>query len=211
MMAAPQTSSIDPASALSCPGCRARATPGPSAQRCGNCGRRFSLHIGFALDPSVPVPAHDRRLPTIRAKSSSLKSVVISPDGILEAQLDPVVGLLPLEQSGVLFPDVASIAIWRRIDWVQLIVGVLVPLPIAMICTLATAVGAPWPVLLVGTVFGALAAFMIYRAVVVRAHHARIVGRWRTLTIRFDAPFWNRRAFHRELLRRAGAGEAEIP
>ena len=206
---------LDPATALSCPRCKAPASPSSAVQRCARCGGAFTLHVGWALDPSTPLPPYDRALPSIRVKSSVqmvLQTGVVAAEGVMLGELDPVIGLVATNETGVMFPDVGSVAVHRTIDFVSLVVAVLVPLPIAgSLVSIGLQPDAPYGFLVVAALFALLAAWMIYRAAFIRKHWVRVVGRYRTIAIRFDTPLRRRRAFHAELLRRAGIAPAPIP
>jgi hypothetical protein len=199
--------------ALTCPRCLAAATPAPTAQSCASCHGSFGLYAGPRLEASVVPPPVDPRLPRIVVKSAGvvlMKRGMVAPEGVSEGTLDPVTGFIPMDQSGVLYTDVITIAVWRKIDVVRLVVALLIPLPVAILFVVA-AVSA-WAGLLVpAAAFAAIVAYMLYRALSLRAHMVRIAGTWRTITIRFDSPMWRRRRFHDELLRRVGIAAAGIP
>lgn len=211
----PPQSPIDPSKALSCPRCSAPAQPSTAVQRCARCGGAFTLQVGYALDPSTPLPPYDRALPSIKVKASVqmvLQTGTVAPEGVMLGELDPVIGLVATNEAGVMFPDVGSVAVHRTVDFVSLVVAVLVPLPIAGGLTLiAMQPKTPIGFLVVAGLFGLLAAWMIYRAAFIKKHFVRIVGRYRTLSVRFDTPLRRRRAFHDELLRRAGIAPSPIP
>jgi len=59
--------------------------------------------------------------------------------------------------------------------------------------------------------FGAITVLMLVRAIGTQRNYVRVAGVWRTITIRFDAPWWRRKRFHDELLRRAGIAPSAIP
>jgi hypothetical protein len=103
--------------------------------------------------------------------------------------------------------------VWRSPAVQDVVIALLVPLPLAGALAWLSlsepdlagfgAVSA--------TVFGLFGAFLLWRGLFVQACRARVVGRYRTIVIRFDRPFWGRRRFHDELLRRAGAGPSALP
>lgn len=148
---------------------------------------------------------------------SGLRVGTVEAIGVSEGVLDPVIGLVPVETSGVMYPDIVSIAVWRERDWVELAVAVLVPLPIGAffaaigIIVLIKAGLAGLTMAAAALVLLLLAAFMIRRAVVTQKHLARIFGRHRCITVRFDRPGSQRVRFHDELLGRAGQRPAAIP
>jgi len=133
----------------------------------------------------------------------------VEPLGVSEGTNDPIVAMIPIEQSGVGYPDIFTITVWRKIAWGQLILTgvVLVPLTLLLLSASIQAVG----FLFVALPFALLTAFGLYGAVGIGANYIRVMGRYRAIEIRFDKPLWRRRRFHDELLHRAGIGSAPIP
>jgi hypothetical protein len=191
----------------SCPHCEAQATPQQAAQQCTGCSKAFSLHAGPALDPSrqPSAPRQDK----IKVKAEGLRFGVVDTHGVAEGIVDPITGFIPIDQSGVAYGDIVSVAVWRRPAWVELVAAVMVPLPITFFALYAALSSPNW--LWIAMPFAFFAAFMLYRALLVQAHFARIVGRDRTITVRFDRPLRRRRRFHAELLARTGIPPAPIP
>ena len=185
-------------------------------QRCGRCGRAFSLVAGPAFDVSVQPPPYD---PTARRVSFkwSLIAVVLfaalEPRGVTTGMLDPVVGLAPINQTEVSYWDVVSIAVWRKPALLEAIAAILVPVPIALFAAYGVLVslrGDPAFAAVCGAgfvVFGLLAAILLRRALIVGRRQARIIGRLGTVTVPFDG----KRAFYNELFRRCGLPAAPIP
>ena len=117
-----------PAVALSCPWCNCPSSPSPSPQECQGCRRAFTLSPGPALDGSVIAPPpHPSAFP-IHLKWSivvTYRFARLEEGGVTSGTLDPVVGMAPIDQVGIAYPDVVSIAVWRRLAWVDLVVGAL--------------------------------------------------------------------------------------
>jgi hypothetical protein len=204
---------VTSALAVTCPRCRAVAAPRPGVQVCGACRGTFALHAGARLEPSVVPPPVDPRLPRVVVKSAGvvvMKRGVVAAEGVTEGTLDPVAGLVAMDESGVLYGDILSVAVWRTIDVVRLVVAVLIPVPLGLLSLVGAVAATPW-FLIPGVLFGGLGALMVYRAIGIRACHVRIVGTWRVVALRFDSPMRRRRPFHDELLRRAGIPPAPIP
>ncbi len=200
---------------LACPHCRARATLRVGPQACERCQRRFTLTAGPALDPGIVPPPPHPQTPKIWSRWSAVVTyqfATLDPIGVTSGTLDPVVAMAPIDQVGIAFRDVASIAIWRTIGWTQAIVGVLVPLPIALFSLYGAllSLNAPKAAAFfagVALVFGAIAFILVRRGVVVGIRHARVVGAGRALTLRFEkSP-----AFHAELFRRCGLAPPQLP
>ncbi len=185
-------------------------------QSCGRCTRRFTLSAGAALDGSVVAPPPHPAAFRIHLKWSILVTyqfATLDPGGVSYGTLDPVVGIAPIDSAGVAYPDVVSIAIWRKLALPECISGILVPLPIALLsfygailAVRGSAVGAGI-LAFIGLLFGLLAAWLLHRAFVVGRRQARIVGRWASFTVPFDkSP-----AFYGELFRRCGIAAPPIP
>lgn len=195
---------------LACPFCNVAADAVRGPRRCNACGKSFATYAGCVVDGSVVPPVPHPGLPTISVRWAEVFTysfAKLEPFGVASGMNDPVTGMIPMDQSGVLFQDVVSITIWRKIRWAQLILALLVPAPLAL-----GAVSLKSPGALIGAIpFGMLAAWAIYLAVVVGANRARVVGRYRVLELRFDSPFWRRQSFHDELLRRAGMPPSPLP
>lgn len=205
-----------PAVALSCPWCNCPSSPSPSPQECQGCRRAFTLSPGPALDGSVIAPPpHPSAFP-IHLKWSivvTYRFARLEEGGVTSGTLDPVVGMAPIDQVGIAYPDVVSIAVWRRLAWVDLVVGALVPVPIAMLFLWLTILAVP-KALGVAAICGAIAlcfgllAFTLFRrGAVIGRRQARIIGRHGSVTVLFSqSP-----AFHSELFRRCGLTAPRIP
>jgi hypothetical protein len=199
--------------AMSCPRCGYPATPAAGPQTCQTCRGDFALYPGAASDPSVvPPPAHPA-LESIRVRSAGVATYrfgVVDPLGVSEGALDPVIAVGEIERSGIAWQDIMSIAVWRKLDIVELVIAILIPAPLALLFWL-TVFTSSAGFLVLALPFTALAAFMIHRAVGRKKHFVRVAGRWGVIEIRFDRPGWKRKRFHSELLRRAGLRDAPIP
>jgi hypothetical protein len=198
---------------MSCPRCGYPATPGAGPQTCQTCRGTFALYPGAASDPSVVPPPPHPALEIIKVRSAGAfqyRFGAVEPLGVAEGTLDPVIAVGEMDRNGIAWPDVASIAIWRKPDYVELGVAIFIPLPLALLfwfMVFAASAG----FLILALPFTALGAFMVYRAMFRKKHFARIVGRYGMIEIRFDRPGWRRQRFHAELLRRAGLRDAPIP
>lgn len=205
-----------PTVALSCPWCSCPASPQPTPQVCQGCRKRFTLTPGPALDGSVIAPPpHPSAFP-IDLKWSivvTYKFARLDQGGVTSGTLDPVVGMAAIDQVGIAFPDVVSIAVWRKLGWVDCIIGALVPFPIALLCVWVAILAVP-KALGVAAVFGAiaiafglLATYLFRRGYVTGRRQARIVGRHGAMTVLFtQSP-----AFHHEIFRRCGLLPPPIP
>ncbi len=178
-----------------------------AAQKCTSCQREVVLRAGAVLDQSVvPVPL-DPTAPKIVVRSAGLvllKQGVVSFEGVTHGHLDPVTGFIPLDQAGVRYSEILSVAVWRNLDWVRLVIALLFIAPL----TLITVVGSfsIHGLVVLALPFVAFQSYLVYKIVIVRRHWVRVVGTYRTLTIQFDTPLRRRRKFIDELFRRAGLG-----
>jgi hypothetical protein len=199
---------------MTCPRCGAQAAFARGPQRCGACNKPFALHAGRLSDSHVLPPPFDPNAKSIRVKSAGLvllKMGEVTAHGVAEGTLDPVTGMLPMEQAGVLFGDIKSIAVWRKVDVVRVIAALIAPAPIALALLAGAVAGAPWPVLVIGLVFAAITAALLRRAIVVGANMMRVAGAYRTIVVRFDTMWNDPKRFHDEVLRRAGIPESPLP
>jgi hypothetical protein len=197
---------------LTCPRCNAQASPQPEPQTCGGCNGSFTLHAGLAGGAAVTLPAPDASWKTLLVKSPGvfvMRFGSLDQQGIAEGILDPVIGLVPVGSSGVAYPDVISIAVWRSIAWLDLVTALLIPVPLAVFFFSLVPRA---PAALYGALpFTFIAAVLLHRGVVTRACRARVIGLHRAVTVRFDRPFWRRRAFHSEMFRRCGIAPPALP
>ena len=210
---APLAPPVPPPAALTCPRCDAPAQPAADVQRCSRCGGAFTLRAGALLDPAVRPPPVDPRAPRLKSRSAgalAYRIAAVEAQGVVEGMCDPVTGAIPLDTEGVAWGDIFTVAVWRKPDIKQLVLAILFPIPITLLCLWGVIASTPW--LLLGAVpFGLVAALMLYHALGAQTHRARVAGRFRTITVRFDRPLRRRRRFHDELLRRAGIAPGAIP
>lgn len=197
---------------FACPRCGAQASARADVQRCSRCRGTFVLRAGARTDPAVQPPAVDPRLPRIKTRSVGFvvaSANVLQPEGVVQGTLDPVTGFIPMDQAGILYADIVSIAIWRSLDVLRIVLSavVLIPLMFGLIY-LGTQVPAS---LIFTSPVNALVLFAFYRLLVIQRNHARVIGGHRVLELQFHAPLWRRRRFHDELLRRAGISPSQIP
>lgn len=193
---------------LSCPRCSA-PVEGPGLQTCPRCNRSFALYVGAALDPSRSVSPSGPKLQVKSPGFFFMRYGVLDERGIAEGNLDPIIGRLPIDTQGVAWHDIASIAVHRAPAWSDLVVAALIPLPLALGLGFL-ALEAPFASVF-AAIFAALAGVLIWRGYGVQACRARIIGRYRTIDVRFDRPFWRRQQFHDELVRRAGGSPGPMP
>lgn len=199
--------------AMSCPRCFFPAQPAMSVQQCTACRGTFVLYPGAATDPAIVPPPPLPTTQAIRVRSAGAfeyRFGIVEAFGVAEGALDPVIGRVATEKNGIAWPDVISIAVWRKLDVLELVVALLVPVPLALvfwICVIMASAG----FLFLAVPLSLLGAFMIHRAVVRKKNFVRVCGRYGFVTVRFDRPGWRRLRFHSELLRRAGLRDAPIP
>ncbi len=212
--ASPDANSSSP---VACPRCNAAAVPRELVQQCAGCGRSFTLSAGPAMDSSVLPPHWQLAGPNINLKWSvvvTYRYAALDPGGVTYGTLDPVVGVAPIEQRGIPFGDVLTLTVWRDTGWVEPIIGILVPIPIAAFFVYTTVLaaikgsgGGVIILALLAIAFGLAGAFMVYRGVKIGKRFARIAGRWTTFTV----PFGQNTKFHEQLFRRCGLTPPPIP
>lgn len=223
----PQPAAAPPS--FPCPFCGAAAVPTSGAVTCQACGKSFVLAAGPALNGLVtpPAPAADADVIQVVSPSPVMpKHAQVTPVGVGEWAMDPVVGMVAASQQFSTFQDIAVVSAWRKIGWGAVLVGALVPAPLALFFLFATVyilsliakVGAKVghfvfsgiTLLIAGLlVWGAYS--LIHRGLVVRAWHVRIWSRAGELSFRCDQPASRRKRFFQELLRRTGIEPIDIP
>jgi hypothetical protein len=205
--------SMQPQHGLTCPGCGFSAQLSASPQTCSACRLTFALYAGPRADASVipaPFNPHAERVKVTSNGVVLRKMGLVSPEGVSEGTLDPITGYIPMDQSGVYFGDIWSIAVWRKVDVIRIVVAAIIPLPLSLLF-LGLCFSASPGFLILELPFVAITAWMFYRAFAIKQHLVRVVGGARTIEVRFDAPIWRRKKFHDELLRRAGISPRQIP
>jgi hypothetical protein len=185
-------------------------------QVCGACRHKFTLSPGPALDGSIVAPPpHPSAFP-IDLKWSivvTYRFARLEQGGVTSGTLDPVVGMAAIDQVGIAFPDVVSIAVWRKLGWVDCVIGALVPAPIALLCawgamaSVTKAPGVAGTLIVLAIVFGLVAVHLFRRGALTGKRQLRIVGRYGSITV----PFSNSPAFHHEVFRRCGLLPPPIP
>jgi hypothetical protein len=199
--------------AQTCPRCHADAHPQPASQTCPRCGLAFVLYAGAALDRTVVVPPFDRARSKLLVRSSGLlfrRVSALTASHVSTGVPNPVLAADALDRNLVAFKDIETITFWRAIDRPRLAIALGGALPLSVLGLLGelhrhglddhsgSAFGKTWLVTL------AIAAWLLYVAVVRKRFLARVVGRGVELVLRYDTPFRGRTELRDELLRRAG-------
>lgn len=195
------------APALGCPRCGAPVTGAvPSPQACAGCRKPFVAVLGPLLDPNAVVPAPDARAGTFFLKWSLglvSKTAVLGPAGMLSGMLDPIVGLAPMNQVTIGWPEVASITVWRTTAWGLAIAGPLCFVPFALLAAFV-AMDSHATVRIVASLvalaFFVIPVVMVRHAIKVGHLNARVVGRQGVADVRLD----RRLVVYMELFRRSG-------
>jgi hypothetical protein len=154
--------------ALSYPRCNCPSSPSRGAQACTACQGRFTLTAGPAQDPSVLVPPPHPQAFSIKLKWSvvvTYKFAQLDPGGVTSGTLDPVIAVAPIDQVGIAWPDVLSIAAWRKLAWTDCLAAALLPLPITLLCLWGAiaslpSFGAAGVFAAIALVFGLLTAYL---------------------------------------------------
>ena len=205
-----------PANASTCPKCNAPATPSPSTQTCPQCGRLFLLRACALMDASITAPPPDPKAKELKLKAPGLVLVsqaVLKPDAIGFGTLDPIIGAVAIDEKGARFAHLYSVAVWRELNVMQVVLFTLVSLPIGL-AGLGVIVGSKFNP--VGLVFGGLLlAMSAYHGVSVfkwKATRLRVLAfKDRALDITFIGRQGKRQKFIDELFRRSGLPTVELP
>lgn len=205
-----------PPNASTCPKCNTPAQPSPSLQTCRQCGRQFVLRFGALMDASITLPPPDPSAKELKLKAPGLVVVsqaVLKPDAIGFGALDPILGRFPMDEKGVRFAHLYSIALWRELNVAQVVMFFIVSLPVGLfsIVGIIASKGAPGG-FICGVPFVLLAAFHAYRVFSAKATRLRVVGfKDRTLDVTFTGGLGKRRKFVDELFHRCGLAPVEMP
>lgn len=180
------------------------------------CGRRFVLRYGALMDASITPPPIDAQAKELKLKAPGLVVVgqaVLKPDAIGFGSLDPILGRFPMDEKGVRFAHLYSVAVWRELNVAQAVMFFIVSLPVGLLSLfgIVAAKGEPGG-FICGVPFVLLAAFHGYRVFSAKATRLRIVGfKDRTLDVTFIGGLGKRRKFVDELFRRCGLAPVELP
>lgn len=121
---------------FSCPHCQYPASPARAAQTCSACRTTFALYAGAATDPSVVPPAPTPATQAIKGPLGERLHASVRDRGSARrrgGRARPVVARLALDKNGVAWHDVVSVTVWRRPDFVELAVAIIIPTPIALV------------------------------------------------------------------------------
>ncbi|MBI5545101.1 MAG: hypothetical protein HY901_14515, partial [Deltaproteobacteria bacterium] len=159
-----------------------------------------------------PPPELDSPLILVRTAGGFVRRFgQLDAEGIQAGLLDPVTGRIRIAAERIAFRGIYSLAIWRAIAWAQALALMLIALPLTLV-VLRELFLSPSPLLyLLAIPMTATTCLALALTFGVRAHYLRVVGARAQLTIRFDGPFYRRRRFHEQLLRRCGLSMSPIP
>lgn len=201
-----------------CPSCATPAS-GPGPQVCGRCGLRFALYPGYAADPSVVPPPPQGNVERIKVKAPGafmMRFAVLEPFGVADGDLDPLIAQAELSKSGIGFPDVVSITLYRKPDFIDVGVATVLAAPIALgtlwgaIALLSRGASAGGLIVLaIALLFVAGTGFLYFRGLKIQKHLVRVIGRNHKLDLRIDRGPRDR--FRLELLRRVGLPPVDMP
>lgn len=203
-----------PPHASTCPKCNAALSPSPQKQRC-TCGLELVFRHGALSDSSVKVS------PQPGAKELKLKApglivvsqAVLRPDAIGFGALDPVLGRFPIDEKGVRFEHLYSVALWRQLNIADMVTFLLISLPVGLGSLAGMIFSKGEPVSFIcGLPFLLLSIFHGNRVFGARATRMRIVGfKDRTLNVEFIGRAGKRAEFVSEFFARSGLGSVELP
>lgn len=205
-----------PPNASTCPKCNAAAHPSTTLQTCPQCSRSFVLRYGALMDSSVVLPPVDPQAKELSLKAPGLVLVsqaVLKPDAIGFGALDPIVGRFPIDEKGVRYAHLYSVAVWREFSIPQSILFFVVSLPLglAMLAAMIASKGEVGAILC-SLPFLLLSIFHGYRVFGAKSTRLRVIGfKDRNLDITFIGGLGKRRKFVDELFRRSGLQPVELP
>lgn len=170
---------------------------------CPSCHKRFSIHPGPLVDRSLTPPPPDPQARRVRVRSHGVllaNAGVLEPESIQQGVLDPITGGVRLAEQTIVYPRVAAVAFWREIDPFG-------ALAVVVLWLLAAALHDGF-----GLGVAVLAAWQTRRILWLKRWHALVLGpKGHAISVRFDRPWWNRKRFRQELLRRCGMPVNPMP
>ncbi|PZR12298.1 MAG: hypothetical protein DI536_15455 [Archangium gephyra] len=185
-------------------------------QTCAQCSRSFVLRFGALMDSSVVPPPPDPKAKELTLKAPGVALVsqaVLKPDAIGFGALDPIVGRFPIDEKGVRYAHLYSVALWREFSVSQSLVFFFVSLPLglAMLAAMIASKG-ELGAILCSLPFLLLSVFHGYRVFHSKATRMRVIGfKDRNLDMTFIGGLGKRRKFVDEFFRRAGLQPVELP
>ena len=105
----------------------APASPQKAVQICVHCKKPFVLVAGAREDASIVVPSSKDAKPIKMTYGEAVlrHQAIVDHEAIADSELDPVTGRISVGKRAVPFHDIVTIGLYRRVDWVTLIVLVL--------------------------------------------------------------------------------------
>lgn len=204
-----------PPVATACPRCGVVSSCQSQVQSCPSCQTRFLLVAGPLMDKGCEVPEPGPATKELRLKAPGLFVVMVAllrPEAIGYGALDPVLGRFPMDEKGLRFGHIYSLAAWRAVNVPQAVMFFVLSLPLALLSLLPLFATGAAPALLLALPFCALAAFHAWRVFKVKSTRTRIVGvKGRVLDMTFAGTLGARQRFHDELLRRCGLSPTQLP
>lgn len=189
--------------ALACPRCAHACAPALGSQKCGGCGRSFFLFAGPRVEASRSPKLGDGRTYTSKSAGIFMRyQAEVQPRGFAHGPLDPITGYVPLDTTNIPFDEVGTIATWKRLDWVPLILTTIFMVPVSLLLIAGTLKEPAFAIL--GLLWWSLTGFLLWRAILVGACFMRVCSAKTTLRFRYDSPFWRRRTFFEQALLRSG-------
>ena len=201
------------AQASCCPRCEAPATPGPSTQICVHCKKPFVLVAGPRINTALTTGQGARKPVKVTYGEAVMRyAATVDESGVTCAELDPVTGRIAVGKRAVAFADIASIGLYRRIDWVMLVLLVLVFfVPVVVPLWLAT-FASSFLIALLALPATALFALGLKKSIGIGVQRMRLASaraRELPIVVRFDSPMWKRKRFLDAVLTGSGVGPVE--
>ncbi|MFT3709155.1 MAG: hypothetical protein QM817_16045 [Archangium sp.] len=204
-----------PPQAFTCPKCKRGVTPANAMQACAGCGLQFVLRAGALSDGAVtPRPATDTKELKLKAPGLVVVSqAVLKADAIGFGALDPILGRFPMDEKGLRFEHIYSVALWRQINIADLVTFILFSVPVGIGCLIAAIASQGHPAALICCLpFVLIAGYHGYRVFKAQATRIRIIGfKDRTLDVEFIGRMKKRAEFIDAFFERSGLGSVEHP
>jgi hypothetical protein len=191
--------------ARACPRCEAPAMPAAGMQVCVHCKKPFLLVAGPRLDASrVPKTTDHKAVKVTYSDGVMRYSATVENAGISVSELDPVTGRISMNKRTVAWADIATVGLYRRVDWVFLVaLVVLFGVPI-VIPSLIGSFSLPW-LFLFSLPCAALFALGLKKSIGVGVQRMRVTPvSGPPMLFRFDSPMRKRKKFLAGVVERCG-------
>ena len=186
---------------VSCPKCQGAIDLDNDV--CSACNLGVKLQFGCLADGRVvPPPFESFEVKVKNAGFVTRTQSIAGRMGIRSGDLDPVMGMVPMDERNIPWNDIFTVTTWKTINWRMLIATLLLLAPLSL---LFFAVSITTPGFLIAAVPSALVtAAFVRKSLTTGARHMRVCGGRLMFKFRYDTYFSRWKQFEDETRRRSG-------